>query len=91
MTQPEEEKPLPPMRPAPPLPEGYVAPKPWTQEQIAAWNLEHNAIQPGEADAFEARMKEDRARLKALRGKGAARMTPAEKDEALDLMLRGAR
>lgn len=66
-------------------------PEPWTPEQIATWNEEHNAIQPGGAIAFEKQMKADRARLAALRAKGARGMTQAEKDEALDLMMRGAR
>jgi hypothetical protein len=59
---------------------------PWTPEQIAAWDAEHATLKVGEAIAFEARLEAGRARIKELRGKGAQRMTPAEKDELLMLI-----
>lgn len=68
-------------------PDSIPNPTPWTREQIEAWNLKHDAFPPGGAIAFEARMKERDDRLRVLRGKGPARMTPAEKDEALALLL----
>lgn len=62
-------------------------PTPWTPEQIAAWNTENGALKAGEAIAFEQKRAVGRARLRSLKTKGVAQMTPVEKDEVLTLLL----
>lgn len=87
---PEDKRPKAPDAPMEPLPE----PEPvaetgpaWTPAQIASYNERHGAFPPGGAVGFEERRANGRARLRELRVKGVSKMTPLEKDEALQLLL----
>lgn len=87
MTTPEPD--YPPVIPDPPREPTFSGPPPapWSAEKTAAWNEEHGALPAGGAIAFEKRRADGRVRLRELRGKGVARMTPTEKDEVLQLLL----
>jgi len=64
-----------------------VLPAPWTAAQTAAWDVEHNAFRPEDAKAWQADKAAKEKRLRDLKTKGVSSMTPAEKDEALGLLL----
>lgn len=68
------------------LPPG-VEPSPWTKEEIDAYNERTGAFQPGGAVALEKAKRERKDRMKALKKKGVAALTPSERNEILTLLL----